>query len=190
MIDEERVFEAATEIFVHNGYAGTTTKAIAEAAGVNEATLFRRYGNKASLVGQAIDHQWRDVPLADLSPSDDLEQDLLAVVDAYLETSRRRGAIVPALLVELARSTDLRAAFGTALRNVARLTVILQHHQSAGRLKREEPMTALTALIGPLLVREMFERAEVAGDLPAVDSRAHVKAFLGGRILGTPQRTP
>jgi AcrR family transcriptional regulator len=181
VIDEGRVFEVATALFVRHGYAGTTTKEIAAEAGVNEVTLFRRYGSKAALLGRAIDHQWRGVPLAELRPSDDLEADLHAVVDAYRETNRLRGAIVPALLVELARSGDLREAFGTALKNMGRMTVIVEHHQAAGRLEPEDPMSVLAALIGPLLVREMFRRAGVGRIPRTLDTQAYVRAFLEGR---------
>jgi len=187
-IDENRVFEVATALFVRLGYSGTKTQEIAEEAGVNEATLYRRYGNKASLLGKAIDHQWRDVPLAALGPSDDLEGDLVSIVAAYLETTRLRGAIVPALLVELARSDELRGAFGTALSNVGRITAIFQHHQAKGRLRAEEPMTAVTALIGPLMVREMFRRAGIGGGLAAIDTQAYVRAFLEGRLEADPRR--
>jgi AcrR family transcriptional regulator len=107
VIDESRVFEAAVDLFVTHGYEGTTTKDIAAAAGVNEATLFRRYGSKAQLMEAAIDRQWQDVPLTSLEYTGDLERDLTAIVDAYVETNRLRGAIVPALLVELARNDEL-----------------------------------------------------------------------------------
>jgi AcrR family transcriptional regulator len=180
-IDENRVFEVAAALFVSHGYAGTKTKEIAEAAGVNEATLFRRYGSKAALLGKAIYHQWRDVPLAGLSASDDLEADLLSIVEAYLETNRLRGAIIPALLAELARSAELRGAFDSALANVGRLVSILVHHQTAGRLRTEEPMTMLMALIGPLLVHEMFRRTGIGAAASTIDTRAYVRAFLEGR---------
>lgn len=181
VIDENRVFEAAAALFVRHGYAGTKTKEIAEAAGINEATLFRRYGNKASLLAAAIDHQWRGVPLAAVRPSDDLEHDLVRVVEAYMETNRLRGAIVPALLVELTRSADLRGAFSSGLRNIGRLTAVLQHHQAAGRLRAEAPMTTLAALIGPVMVQEMFRRAGIARRAPKIDAHDHVQAFLEGR---------
>ena len=180
VIDENRVFEAATTLFVQHGYAGTKTKDIAEAADVNEATLYRRYGSKAALLGKAIDHQWRDVPLARLRPSDDLEADLVALVHAYLETNRLRGAIVPALLVELARDSELHEAFGSALANIKGLTKILRHHQAAGRLRKADPMTTLVALIGPLMVREMFRRAGIGGRRPALDVDGYVQSFLSG----------
>lgn len=183
-IDENRVFEVTATLFVRHGYAGTKTKEIAEAAGVNEATLFRRYGSKAMLIGAAIDHQWREVPMAGLGPSNDLEADLVTIVEAYLETNRLLGAIVPALLVELARSADLRDAFGAALENVRGLAAILQHHQAAGRLRAEAPMTTLVALIGPLMVQEMLRRADLGQLSPAIDTRSYVQHFLEGRLEG------
>ena len=42
----ERIFSAAREIFALKGPHGTTTREIADRAGVNEATLFRHFGNK------------------------------------------------------------------------------------------------------------------------------------------------
>ena len=36
------------------GYAAATTKKLAKAAGIGEVTLFRKYGNKAQLVKQAM----------------------------------------------------------------------------------------------------------------------------------------
>lgn len=181
VVDEDRIFEVAAAIFVREGFAGTTTKAIATQAGVSEVTLFRRYENKAALLGRAIDHQWRDVPLAKLQATDDVEADLLAIVEAYVETNRLRGSIVPAVLVELARSKELRKPFGAALKNVGGLAAILRHHQAEGRLVDEDPLEALTALIGPLLVREMFRRAGVGRVPKGLDLKTHVRCYLAGR---------
>ena len=77
-IDETRLFEVAAGLFARHGYTSTKTKEIAAAAGVNEATLYRRYGSKAALLGRALDHQWRDVPLTRVRPTEDLEADLHA----------------------------------------------------------------------------------------------------------------
>ena len=43
-IDVDAVLAAAVSVFAEKGYRTTTTKEIAERAGVNEVTLFRRYG--------------------------------------------------------------------------------------------------------------------------------------------------
>lgn len=44
-----RMLEAALDQFSAHGYAGVGTKAIAQAAGVNEVTLFRSFGSKREL---------------------------------------------------------------------------------------------------------------------------------------------
>ena len=45
-----RLIEAALDLFAEKGVTETTTKAVAERAGVNEVTLFRNFGNKYRLL--------------------------------------------------------------------------------------------------------------------------------------------
>jgi AcrR family transcriptional regulator len=56
--------QVAVEIFADSGWRGTTTRRVAEAAGVNEVTLFRHFGSKEALLQAAI--QW--VAEGDLPP--------------------------------------------------------------------------------------------------------------------------
>ncbi len=46
----QRLIESALELFTSQGVTETTTKAVAEAAQVNEVTLFRQFGNKQGLI--------------------------------------------------------------------------------------------------------------------------------------------
>lgn len=50
----ERIVSAAAEEFKKNGYAGTTTAAIARTADVTEAQLFRYFGSKANLFRETV----------------------------------------------------------------------------------------------------------------------------------------
>lgn len=47
---KERILDAATQLFVKNGFARTTTRVIAEKAGVAESTFFRIYKSKQILL--------------------------------------------------------------------------------------------------------------------------------------------
>lgn len=47
---DERIIRAYLRLAVERGFVGTTTRAVAEAAGVNEVTIFRRFGDKVSLM--------------------------------------------------------------------------------------------------------------------------------------------
>lgn len=51
----------ARELFVVTGYRGTTTSAVAEAAGVSEALLIKHFGSKEALFREAITEPLMDV---------------------------------------------------------------------------------------------------------------------------------
>lgn len=49
MDNRERILDAATRVYAQHGFRGATTRLIAQAAGVNEVTLFRIFGSKSGL---------------------------------------------------------------------------------------------------------------------------------------------
>ena len=51
----ERIVAAAFALFGAQGYARTTTRAVAEAAGVNEVTIFRHFGSKKNLLVACVE---------------------------------------------------------------------------------------------------------------------------------------
>lgn len=51
-----RILEAARRVYSAFGWRGATTRRIAEAAGVNEVTIFRQFGNKEALLGAVMAH--------------------------------------------------------------------------------------------------------------------------------------
>jgi outer membrane protein len=50
----QQLLEAAARVYSDVGYRGATTRRIADEAGVNEVTLFRLFGSKAALIGEAV----------------------------------------------------------------------------------------------------------------------------------------
>jgi TetR/AcrR family transcriptional regulator len=59
----QQILDVASELFAQRGFAGTTTKRIAAAAGTSETVLFRHFPTKDSLYAAILQHS---VPLADL----------------------------------------------------------------------------------------------------------------------------
>ncbi|WP_307874484.1 TetR/AcrR family transcriptional regulator [Frankia nepalensis] len=51
----QRVLAAARESFLTHGYAGTTIRAVAAAAGVSQETVYKRFGGKAGLLKAVYD---------------------------------------------------------------------------------------------------------------------------------------
>mgnify|MGYP003276222035 CR=1 FL=1 len=52
----EKIMKVALKLFSEQGYYPTTTKQIAEEAGVNELTIFRHFGSKSNLFQVTTEH--------------------------------------------------------------------------------------------------------------------------------------
>lgn len=53
----EQILHIAIKLFSQNGFRGTTTKKIAEEAGVSEAMVFRHFASKQELYHAILDHK-------------------------------------------------------------------------------------------------------------------------------------
>lgn len=51
----ERIVEAATRCLVERGYAGASTTAVAQAAGVSQGALFKHFPDKTALLGACME---------------------------------------------------------------------------------------------------------------------------------------
>jgi len=60
---KEKIMREALLLFAENGYADTSTKIIAQNAGVSEALIFKHFGNKDSLLFHLIKSGYRRVLL-------------------------------------------------------------------------------------------------------------------------------
>ncbi len=61
----DKILQAAQKLFARNGYDGTTTKELAEKAGIAEGTLFRHFTNKKAILVEVATKGWIEI-LTDL----------------------------------------------------------------------------------------------------------------------------
>ncbi|HET7631661.1 MAG TPA: TetR/AcrR family transcriptional regulator [Gemmatimonadaceae bacterium] len=88
----DRILEAAARVYALHGYRGSTTRLIANEAGVNEVTLFRTFGSKDSLLealarGHADAAEVPELPAIPKHPERELS-DWCRSVLAYLTQHR------------------------------------------------------------------------------------------------------
>ncbi len=181
VIEREKIFRAAINILVTHGYESATTKKIAAAADIHEATLFRKFGNKLNLIEQAIEFQLSATPLNKLIYTGMLESDLLSIVQAYLATNQLHGELIPILLAEAPRNPEMKGSIKKLWKNIQTVTDILQQYQTKGKLKKEPLLTCVNALIGPLMTSQMIRRANLGLPVPDIDAQGYVTTFLHGR---------
>jgi AcrR family transcriptional regulator len=179
-VSDEVVFDAAMRAVAEFGYDRATTRRIAEAAGINEVTLFRRFGDKQRLLLAAIGSELQGFAPEAARPSGDLAADLTAVVEHYARIYARRGGLVLTLLLEASRNPAVAAALRAPVSVMRQLGDLITHYQRAGALVDEPPVEALYALVGPVLMHAIDQRVDgAAGPTPLAAGRV-VRRFLAG----------
>lgn len=80
----DRIIAAGREVIARKGKRGATTREIADIAGVNEATLFRHFGNKESLMVAVAKASCPDTHLRDVTQhlTGSIEEQLITLASA------------------------------------------------------------------------------------------------------------
>ncbi|MCP2323527.1 TetR/AcrR family transcriptional repressor of mexJK operon [Hamadaea flava] len=113
------ILEAATELFLCNGYQGTSMDEIAAVAAVSKQTVYKNFTDKEQLFGDIIlgatDRvgEFVDVITAALAETEDLERDLGLVARRYIATviQPRVLQLRRLLIAEAGRFPDLARAY-------------------------------------------------------------------------------
>ncbi len=180
VIDIDRLFHATVRVFAERGYDAATTQEIASRAGVNEVTLYRRYGNKAALVAAALSHVLAEAPLGRVVASDDVRADLAAIVEAYARTNESFGEAVVTVLTEIPRHPELRPAISALMPNLQRAARVMATHQERGAIGPGDPLQKVMFLIAPMLAEGLWRRSGAGAQASALDPLAVADAFLDG----------
>ncbi|BCJ50849.1 hypothetical protein Asp14428_23240 [Actinoplanes sp. NBRC 14428] len=178
-VAERTILDATIACIVEKGYVGATTRLIAAAAGVNELTLFRRFGDKRNLVIAAVHAQISRFGMRDTQPTGDLHADLLRILEFYHHAFVANGRLILALIVEASRDPGLAAVIREPLTVLAEVEDLLLHYQKAGQLIVEPPLRARNALIGPVLAHALNAQLDVGAEAPA-QPRELLEGFLRG----------
>lgn len=180
-INEDEVFKAVLKVLMDRGYDNATTAEMAKAAKIHEATLFRKYESKARLVELAIENQLSDAPLTKVCYTGNLQADLKAILQAYIDTFQKYGAIIPIILIETPRHPELSNTLRVPMANLQYIVNIIERYQDDGLLKSGLPLSIVGVLIGPVMVNQMLLQTNVDLPISDIDLEEYVEGFLYGR---------
>jgi AcrR family transcriptional regulator len=146
MSTDDRILEAALRVFLEEGPQATTRR-IAQEAGVNEVTLFRRFGNKDHLLVEAIrrDASTRILPVG---PGLDPAAELIAWAgQAAHGLVRIRGLLRATFEVHRASPQVCVRANDGPVRMRAELVAWLQQLQARGVARPQADVEAAAHLL-------------------------------------------
>jgi AcrR family transcriptional regulator len=178
-IAESRILEAALAVWREEGYRAATTRKVAQRAGIGEVTLFRRFGDKATLFSKALAYEAQRMLDNDLAFTGDVRHDLLQIAQAYDRMLDRNAAIVVDFLYGAPNEEELASLAPIPRETIATLARIVAQYQISGALRGETPFDVLLPLLSPILVQKMLSRAQPG--LPLRDDlAARVDYFING----------
>jgi AcrR family transcriptional regulator len=181
----ERILEAASAIYDTAGFRGTTTRRIAEEAGVNEVTVFRHFGSKEQLIREVIGWRWDSLSLPELpdTPGDPVAE-ISRWAREYHGLHLECAAFIRKRIGEFQDNPGILPSGGSPpSRMAARLSSYLTQLRQQGRLPADiHPTRASGMLIGTLFA-DALTRGGIEGmhtDNVHDDVEAYLLIFFRG----------
>ena len=186
-----KILTAAAELFGERGYKGTTTRALAERAGVNEVTIFRYFGNKQGVL-KALGTSWASnfagLAVDELSGTGDTASTLVRLAQIETAWARQSGAVAMRLALDRKTSPEVAEAMGEGgpEDNFMGLVAYLAKQQAAGDLRADldprvmaEVFFALTSSLA--MSRQLLSDGRITYDMPEEEvGRQVLELYLTG----------
>jgi TetR/AcrR family transcriptional regulator len=187
---EGKILEAAAALFSEKGYRGTTTKAIAEKARVNEALLFRHFTNKESLYTALLRKNLSRgflhvIPILEKTLKEPLLEGLLKIAKTLILEHRKDPRIHRMMLYSaLEGHRQGRLIFRERLPFVEFLERFLAEKKERGEVKSIDPPVATRCFLGMIynyiLVTQIFQAKNFYPKRENEMLESYVKIFTQG----------
>ena len=174
MSTEEKIKEAAKNVFVRNGYAGARMQDIADEAGINKALLHYYYRSKEKLF-ELIFFEVFDVLIpqlkAKVSNYQSIEEKITAFVSTYIDVIQANPHVPIFVLHELSQDAD---RFVEKLKQrqifpeMAQFMLQLMNEMEAGKIKSFQPIHLFMNIISmcafPFVAKPLLQAVSGMGE--------------------------
>ena len=154
----DEILAAAAGVFAQHGFRGSTTRRIADAAGVNEITIFRQFGSKEALLREAMRFMTQSVGLTTLPEVPvDPEAELTGWSEGFIQHLRLRSSIIRKTMSEIEERPDMSECASYVPRQASNdLCTYLTALQRQGNATVPfDPKTAAAMLMGAIFADAM-----------------------------------
>ena len=164
---KKQLLEIAMKLFSERGFDGTSTHEIAEAAGVNEALIFRHFHTKEdffwAVLSDRVERRGRNRRIRELAKSEgDFREVLVAIAETLLDRTDDDAAVTRLLFYSALRNRELSHRF-FRIYGQEKFETLADHIRvgiAAGRLRAVNPAIAARSFLGMIvyhyLVEEVF----------------------------------
>lgn len=182
-----RILDAALELMYERGYDGTTTRAIAASADVNEVTLFRHFGSKRNLLMAVIDRETEvaeEVKDAQFAFSGDLEADLRMAGERMAHEMVARAKLVKIIMMEASKDPEIwEHVSKTPFQIIGHITRYFEMSKARGRMRDVDPHLAAIGFFSfffRTMIANAFLGTDVFIEMDADNIGGFVDMFVNG----------
>lgn len=187
MQTKNALLDVTARLFSECGWRGTTTRRIAEAAGVNEVTLFRHFGSKDALLREAIERAAGSAPVTGL-PSEprQLRVEITGWARAIHAHVVEQGPMIRGCLAEFEERPELApVSCDGPLQAMNAMVAYLTRARANGMIATEGSIEGATMMLMNALFLDAITRNVVpACSEMTVDEAVNVFVDLILRALG------
>jgi len=188
---KRQLIDIAMKLFSEQGFDGTSTREIAESAGVNEALIFRHFKTKEELywavLADRVERRGRNRRIRELLDiGGDFRDVLVSIAEVLLDRTADDAAVTRLLFYSALRNRELSDRFFRtyAHETFEVLTNYIQKGMEDGQFRAVDPLIAARSFLGMIiyhyLVQELFggERYRIFSTREMAEEVVDI--FLGG----------
>ena len=159
-ISQDRIREAAFQLFINQGYHGTSMRQIAEAADLTPASIYNHYKSKEQIFRQVLlaHHPYHQIlPILEGAKGDDAETMLRDVANRVFKVIRKQRGLLHIMFIELVEFEGKH--FGEIFRSMSpRIFAFLGKLKSnKGQLRKIPETNILLTMIGLVMSQWILE---------------------------------
>ena len=187
---EQRLLDATLKLISEKGYLGSTTREIAQEAGVTELTLFRHFGTKEKLFEALLRNHTFLPRLKELLPELDglsYGDSLRLIASRFLLSLKERKSMVKIMYSEVTIYPEKIKKLYNKFADDLRLTLATYFRglQKKGLLRNVSPEMAAQMFLGMLFSYFRSEEIMRAGGMKKQTMEKNIKEFVDIFMFGT-----
>ncbi|MFQ5902423.1 MAG: TetR/AcrR family transcriptional regulator [Candidatus Binatia bacterium] len=186
----KKIVDAALRVFSSKGFRGATTKEIARAAGINEVTLFRYFGNKENLFSEVFEHHSLFPTLRELIPrsrDESYEKVMTGLAARIMEILSKRKDLIRLVLFESYQYPDQGVMFFQQIYSkiFQPLGEYLEEKKRSGKIGEIDPELAARAFLGMFFSFFVAQEFLLGKKVVQVSDEAVMREFVRIFLHGT-----
>jgi AcrR family transcriptional regulator len=187
---KQRLLDATLKLISEKGYLGSTTREIAQEAGVTELTLFRHFGTKEKLFEALLRNHTFLPRLKELLPELDglsYGDSLRMIANSFLLSLKERKSLVKIMYSEVTTYPEKIKKLYNKFADDLRLTLASYFRglQKKGLLRSVSPEMAAQLFLGMLFSYFRSEEIMREGGMKKQTMEKNIKEFVDIFMFGT-----